>query len=201
MRLFRRDLAQPHQLREHLIGRRRKELRRHLNARHLGDDLVRSDSSALRVAANARHAVAHQWQREAQIGRGLDQADTAAQIERGDRRFKISLIRAMNQIEAVRHDHPVRPSAHRRRQLVNRRLDALQTQARRAEKTEHAGFAHRLNQRHRRNAVGHGASHVGIAQAVVGAKSGVAKIFRAKRRGGERQVGRHRADYKELLLY
>ena len=63
------------------------------------------------------------------------------------------------------------------RETVDGGFDAGRRQAGGAEEAEHPGPAHGLDDLDGADAVGHRAGDVGVAEAMVGAKGGVAEVF------------------------
>ena len=123
------------QLLQEALRRRREEPRRHLDARHLGDDAVGRDDAAVAVAMDAGGAIADHGQRQVEVRRRLDEADAAAQVQIDDGRFDARLVGRVDEVEAVRQVAEVCLEA------VDGLLDAAERQARGAEEAEHAGPA------------------------------------------------------------
>ena len=123
------------------------------------------------VAMNPGHPIPDDRQRQVEERRGLHQPHPATQIQVDDRRFQGPVLRAVDQVEAVRCFVPqtiLNPP--------NRVLDGFERQPRRAENPEHASPAHRLDQLHGRDSVGHGACHACVADAVHRSKRGFADV-------------------------
>ena len=121
-------------------------------------------------------AISDQREGQLDVGRRTDQMHATTKIECDDRRFALWLGRGVDQIE------PVGPVAHGALNAVNGRLDAFGRQTGGAEETDHARPGHRLDDRLRPDAIGHGAGDIGIGQPVGGAESGVAELAGSERR-------------------
>ena len=158
-----------------------RNLRRHLDARHLGDDAVRRDDAAVGVAADAGDAVAHDRQRQVEVRRRLDAAARPGAGSRSTTAASRSgSLRAVDQVEAVRQR---RPSVC---------CEAVDGRARRAASDRPAApkkpsmparpIASTISAE--RDAVGHRPGDVGVAQPVVAQNDGSPR-FSARQAGTE----------------
>ena len=176
LRLFFGDFAAFDKLAQKFFRRRRQELRRHFHAGNFGEHVIRRDDAARRIAVNAMRAVADNRQRQAEKRRRADMAETAPQIQIGDRLFQVRLVRAVNQVEAIRQIAEIAGNT------VKRGFDGVERQSGRAEKANHAMFAHLFNDVGGRDGVRHRSGGAGVTQAVFAQKIRIAKLFRRKRR-------------------
>ncbi len=122
-----------------------------------------------------RNAIFHDRQSQIEIGRRLDEVDIAAQIQIDDFRLEARLVRAVDEIEAIRN------IGQTLLQAIDRLLDPMRRRPAAPKKTKHAGPAHCLDDFAGADAVGHGAGEIRISQAMIGEKGRVTQLLGANR--------------------
>ncbi len=175
--LLRRDGAVLHQCAQEFFRCGGEELGGELLARHLGDDPVRRDDATVGGAAYAVQAIAHQGKGEAEECRRLDDAHPFPDVELGQFLLEFGLVRGMDQVEAVRD------VAQGGLQAVGRFGNLRYREPGGAEEAEHAGTPQFFGHGGGTDPLGHGAAKVGVADAELAAKRGVAQVFREARGG------------------
>ena len=137
--LLGRELPRLHQLLDEPGRRRLQEPPRDLRSGDLREHAVRHDDAAAAVPVDAGEPVPDQRERQPQVGRSGDGAHAARQEQLHGFGLDGGLAGAVDEVEAVRQ------VADGGLQAVDRRLDAGQGAARRAEEGEHARTRERLD--------------------------------------------------------
>ena len=185
--LLRRHVPRSHEFLHDPFGRRREELGRHLDPRHLRNDAVHRNDDA-DAGLEPGHAIADDRRREVEVSTRLGQRHAAFQEQFCRRHLVKRFAGAVDQVHAVGRVPDLGLDA------VDGFGDAFERQPGRTEATEHPGPAHFFDDVRRGDAVGHRAGHVRELEGVIFAKGGVAELARRQRR----QVRKNRQRLRRL---
>jgi hypothetical protein len=170
------DVAGFDELAEVLFGRRREEALGDFDAGDLRDDAIGRDDLAALVAMDAVNPVADEGEREPEVSRRADQANTLAQVEIDDAGLEVGLVRAVDKVGAVGQAAAV-GGAQFVLDAIDVGLDAGKREPGGAEEADHADAGHGDDDFDGADAVGHGAGDVGVADAEIAAEGEVAEGF------------------------
>lgn len=171
---------------------------RHLGARNLGNNPIRSNDPALIITMNSVYAITHDRQRETQVSGRTDQFDALPQVEVHDASLEIGLVWTVDEIEAVRRFAKVGLDT------INRFFDPSRRQASRTEKTEQTRPARGFDDLGRADPIGHGAREIWIFETMIGTERSITQPFHSAGRDvsldRKRAIGSYAAECRDAAL-